>query len=174
VDLSQPHPGLLFYIPLVLGFEALTAAVMFARKAPALSIGLVAAILAGVARFLIDPGPHGVPANVTIWSSVGLIVGGLVSLLATRGRPPAASLRRWGFAFLAMAPVAAILLGLVLVTLCPPYTGRSYCSFGDQDLLGGWVTGVAVAFFCDLVFIAGILFVSSFQAAGVSSVSASE
>jgi hypothetical protein len=39
-----------------------------------------------------------------------------------------------------------------------------FCSFGGQDVLGGWVTGVAVAFLLTFVFVAVVFAASGAQA----------
>jgi hypothetical protein len=47
-------------------------------------------------------------------------------------------------------------------------TGRSssYCNFGGSDLLGGWVSGVVFLFIACAAWLAVVLGISSWQAAG--------
>jgi hypothetical protein len=64
------------------------------------------------------------------------------------------------------APFAAGALTMLLQVACPLYvTGKSsgYCNYQGQDVLGGWVSGVIVAFVADAAFVAGLLMVSAWQ-----------
>jgi hypothetical protein len=68
---------------------------------------------------------------------------------------------------LLIAPFAAGVLTVFLQTACPLYvTGKhtGFCNYQGEDLLGGWVSGVIVAFLCDAVFLAIVLGVSARQA----------
>ena len=40
----------------------------------------------------------------------------------------------------------------------------SYCNFGGDDLLGGWVSGVVFLFLLSAVWLAVVLWISSWQA----------
>ena len=67
---------------------------------------------------------------------------------------------------LIVAPFAAGALTVLLQVACPLYvTGKhaGVCTY-HADVLGGWVTGVIVAFLSDALFVAGLLLVSSRQA----------
>jgi hypothetical protein len=73
---------------------------------------------------------------------------------------------------LATAPPAAAALTFLLQLACPLYvTGKrsGFCNYQDQDLLGGWVGGVVVAFLVDAVFVAGLFFASAQQALAMQS-----
>jgi hypothetical protein len=64
------------------------------------------------------------------------------------------------------APLAALGMTLLVQVACPLYvTGRrsGFCNYQDHDLLGGWVSGVIVAFLFDALFVAGLLLVSAWQ-----------
>lgn len=67
---------------------------------------------------------------------------------------------------IAGALVAGVLTMLLQVA-CPLYvTGRraGFCNCQEVDVLGGWVSGVIVAFLLDTWFVAGLLLVSALQA----------
>jgi hypothetical protein len=67
---------------------------------------------------------------------------------------------------LAVAPFAAAGLTVLLQLACPLYiSGKTsgFCNYQGVDVLGGWVSGVIVAFLVDAVFVAGLLLVSSWQ-----------
>jgi hypothetical protein len=64
-------------------------------------------------------------------------------------------------------PLVAGVLARLIQVACPLYvTGRrtGFCNYQEADLLGGWVSGVIVAFLFDTWFVAGLLFVSARQA----------
>jgi hypothetical protein len=66
-----------------------------------------------------------------------------------------------------VAPFAAAALTLLLQVACPLYvSGKSsgFCNYQRVDLLGGWVSGVIVAFVADAIFVAGLLLVCAWQA----------
>ena len=42
----------------------------------------------------------------------------------------------------------------------------SYCNFGGDDLLGGWVSGVVFLFLLSVAWLAVVLWISSWQAEG--------
>lgn len=136
------------------------------RRAPAVALALLGGMAGGVAAFAISSarGPRGVPQDVAVWASVGLVALGTTGLAVARGRPPADALRRAALAVAATAPAAAALLGALLVAACPLYvTGRTYCHH-SFDMLGGWVAGVAILFLLDLLAVALLLAVSAGQA----------
>jgi len=56
---------------------------------------------------------------------------------------------------------------MLLRVACPLYvTGRrsGFCNYQEADLLGGWLSGVIVAFIFDTWFVAGLLLWSAHQA----------
>ena len=143
--------------------------VVFVRRAPAISLALIGSLVGAVAGFLIGnaDGPAEVPAYTAVGASAGLVVNGLVGLVVARGHPPARSLWRAAMAVLLAAPFAAGTLALLLQTACPPYVSgkrSGFCNYQGADLLGGWVSGVIVAFVFDALFVMGLLLVSALQA----------
>jgi hypothetical protein len=49
---------------------------------------------------------------------------------------------------------------VLLQVACPLYVtgkGTGFCNYQEVDLLGGWVSGVTVAFLFDTWFVAGLL-----------------
>ena len=67
---------------------------------------------------------------------------------------------------LVIAPCAAGALTLLLQRACPLYVSgkdSGFCNYQGADLLGGWVSGVIVAFLVDAAFVSALLFVSAWQ-----------
>jgi hypothetical protein len=166
MDAPQPHPGLLFFIPLLLGVQGLVAAVAFARRAPAVSIALVTAIVAAAVRIYLGTGPGRLPIGVMTWASVALGLGGFVGLIVTKPRAGGASTRRWAIGSAAAAFPMALALAFVLMEMCPPYVNRGagICYWGNEDLLGGWISAVSLEMFLDVMFLAVVLAISAWQA----------
>jgi hypothetical protein len=82
-------------------------------------------------------------------------------------RGPSRSLRHAAWLVLLATPFAAAALTFLLQGACPLYIsgkGSGFCNFQGADLLGGWVSGVIVAFLVDAVFVAVSLFVCSWKA----------
>ena len=141
----------------------------FVRRAPAVSAALIAAVLGAVAGFFVGnaDGPAEVPAYTAVGASIGLFVGGLVGLLTTRAKPPSKLLTRGALVVLLMAPFAAAALTALLQVACPLYvTGKraGFCTYQGVDLLGGWVSGVIIAFIADALFVAVVFAFSALQA----------
>jgi hypothetical protein len=163
------HQGLLLLIAAVLAASCLLGAVLLIRHAPAASLALVGAVIAGTIGFFLTSadGPRGVPMGVVSWATLGTLGGAVVGLVATRGRPPSGLMWRSAFACVLIAPFAAALLVLAIQRACPLYVhGRAvgYCTYGDQDLLGGWSAGVVILLMFDLFVVIGLLLVSGWQA----------
>ena len=60
-----------------------------------------------------------------------------------------------------------LVLTVLLQVACPLYvTGRrsGFCNYQEADLLGGWLSGVIVAFLLDAWFVTGLLLVAARQA----------
>jgi len=55
-------------------------------------------------------------------------------------------------------------VGLFVLGVLAPGKGSGFCNYQGDDLLGGWVSGVIVAFLVDAVFVVGLLSVSSWKA----------
>ena len=124
--------------------------------------------VAGFAAAAAD-GPKFVPEAVALWASVGVGLGGLFGLLATRGTAPPRPIRRAALWTLGTAPFAGAALTFALQAACPLYVrGKksSYCNFGDGDLLGAWVSEVVFLFMAAAVWLAIVLWISSWQAEG--------
>lgn len=141
----------------------------FLRRAPAVSLAVFGSVLGAVAGFLVgNPnGPAEVPAYTAVGASVGLFANGALGLLITSARPPSGPLRRAALLVLIAAPLAAGALTVLVQLACPLYvTGKrsGFCNYQGRDLLGGWVSGVIVAFLFDALFVAGLLLVSARQA----------
>ena len=169
--LSLARPEFLLVLAIVLVAGCVTLAVVLAAHAPAVSVAVVGLVIGGVAGFVVEAadGPKFVPQTVAMWASAGFGVGGLLGLLVTRGSPPTRSIRRVAIWTLAAAPFAGAALTFGLQFACPLYvTGRqsSYCNFGGDDLLGGWVSGVVFLFLLSAVWLAIVLWISSWQAEG--------
>jgi hypothetical protein len=160
------HPELLLAIALLLSALSIVLAVSFRGRAPAASISLLAAVAVGATVFMVAEGPRHVPALVAEWATAGLVVGGVIGLLMAPGRPPAKRIRRAALWTLAVSPVAGAALTLTLLEACPLYvTGQvGYCYHGI-DLLGGWISEVVALFMASAVWLAVVLFASSWQAA---------
>ena len=161
-----PESSNLGFVALLLCVEGLVGAAAFARRAPAFSASVIVGLLAGTVRFALAERAAGVPLQVMVWISVGLAVGGCLGLIVLRGRPPSRTLKRWGVAFAATALPATFGLTLLLDKICPMYvSGRDagYCNYQGMDVLGGWVSAVALLFFADMVGLALLLVVSAWQ-----------
>ena len=64
-------------------------------------------------------------------------------------------------------PLAAGVLTILLQVACPLYvTGRrtGFCNYQQVDVLGGWLSGVIVAFLVDTWFVASLLLLAAGQA----------
>ncbi|MGE5227071.1 MAG: hypothetical protein ACM3OO_09385 [Planctomycetaceae bacterium] len=134
------------------------------RPAPAVTVALIAAVAAGIASYVVAraDGPRGVPAHVAEAFSVGLVIGGLLGLVATRRRRPGEwPMRRDALWLLAATPFAASAFLLAIQSACPLYVtkGSGLC-FYDVDVLGGWASEVTLLFVVDAVIVAGILWLA--------------
>jgi hypothetical protein len=144
-------------------------AVIFVRRAPAVSVSLMGSIVGAIAGFLVgnSDGPAEVPAYTAVGASVGLFVVGILALPTTSPRGPSRALHHAGWLVLLVAPFAAAALTFLLQGACPLYIsgkGSGFCNYQGVDVLGGWVSGVIVAFLVDAVFVAGLLFLCSWKA----------
>ena len=162
------HPSFLVAIFAAWTVACLSVGVASVRHAPGLSLGSFGSVLGAIAGSLVGTidGPAEVPAYAAAGASVGLFVGGTIGSVAWAGRGPSAWLQRAAILVLINAPFAAAALTVALQGACPLYVmGRraGYCAY-QQDVLGGWVTGVILAFVVDALFVAGLLFVSAEQA----------
>jgi hypothetical protein len=141
-------------------------AIVFVRRVPAASLALIASLAAGAWGFAyVRPdGPRGVPFTVARWAWVALLAGGLIGLVATRPHASRQTLRRIAIGLTASAPVVAVAVGLLLVEACPLYvtTGSGLC-FHDLDLMGGWITGVAILVGSDLLTVGAIVAIAATQ-----------
>ena len=169
-DVDVAHPEFLAAMFALGAVTCLAAAAVVARAAPAVAFGLVGAIIGGLAGFLIgsSDGPAEVPAYMSVGASIGLVVFALAALIRTSPRPPPPGPLRVGAALLAIAtPIATAGLVALLQLACPLYVSgpdAGFCDYQQYDLLGGWVSGVAVAFAFDALFTALVLLVSARRA----------
>ena len=141
---------------------------VFLRRAPAVTLALGGSLLGAVAGFLVGnaDGPAEVPAYTSLGASIGLYAVGLLGLLTTSARATSRSLHRAAILALLVAPFAAAALTLLLQLSCPLYVsgkGSGFCNYQGVDVLGGWVSGVIVAFVADAAFVAGLFMVSAWQ-----------
>lgn len=105
--------------------------------------------------------PKGVPADVAVWATCGLVALGLIGLLVTP-RGPARFLRRAAAGVILIAPFATASLAAVLVQACPLYvTDHAGFCFHEIDVLGGWITQVVFLFILDAAALAVLLLVSA-------------
>jgi hypothetical protein len=144
-------------------------AVVFIRRAPAMSVALVGSIVGAIVGFLVGnaDGPAEVPAYTAVGASVGLFAFGVLALPTMPARGPSRSLTHATWLVLLAAPFAAAALTFLLQGACPLYIsgkGSGFCNYQGEDLLGGWVSGVIVAFLVDAAFVAVSLFVCSRKA----------
>jgi hypothetical protein len=166
---SDASPSLLVAAFVVWASACVGLAVMFVRRAPAVTLALSGSVLGAIAGFLVGnaDGPAEVPAYTAVGASIGLFTLGVLGTFTTVPRGPARSLRRAALVLLVVAPFAAAALTLLLQVACPLYTSgkdSGFCNYQRVDLLGGWVSGVIAAFLFDAVFVAALLFVSGWQA----------
>jgi hypothetical protein len=157
---------------------AIAASWWFATRAPAVSLALVGAVAAAVGAFVVRGGnalhdgfvvgrrvgPAGVPAAVAVCASIALIALALVGAFVVRPVMPRPWLQDAALAVAGLTPVVAAILAVGLVSACPLYvTGRDAgaCSYGQVDVLGGWVSGVVVLAVLDGFALAASLGISS-------------
>lgn len=166
--LSVARSSLLVPIFIVWAVTCVAVGAVFLRRAPVVSLAVFGSVLGAVAGFLVGnaDGPAEVPAYTAVGASVGLLANGVLGLLITSARPPSGPLRRAALLVLIASPFAAGALTLLIELACPLYvTGKrsGFCNYQGVDLLGGWVSGVIIAFLFDALFVVGLLLVSVWQ-----------
>jgi hypothetical protein len=139
------------------------------RHAPAVSLALLGSVFGAIAGFLVGnaDGPAEAPAYAAVGASIGLVANGCLGVLATTGRPPSQPLRRAAWTIVIAGPFVAAVLTTLLQIACPLYvTGErtGFCNYQEADVLGGWVSGVVVAFLFDAWFVAGLFLLAARQA----------
>jgi hypothetical protein len=132
------------------------------------SLAFFGSLLGAIAGFLVGnaDGPAEVPAYTAVGASVGLILNGVMGMLTTTARLSSGSLRRAALLVLIAAPLTAGALTRLVQLACPLYVsgkGSGFCNYQGIDVLGGWVSGVIVAFLFDAVFVAGLFLLSARQ-----------
>ena len=159
---------------------AVAATWWFATRAPAVGLALVAAIAAGVGAFVVRgdnllhdgfivgrvTGRAGTPAAVAVSASIALIAVAVLGALVVRPVMPRPWLQDAALAVAGLTPVIGAVLALGLVTACPLYvTGRDAgsCSYGEADVLGGWVSGVVALAVIDGFALAASLGISAMR-----------
>jgi hypothetical protein len=167
--LRVAHPTLLVPIFIVWVVTCAGVGAAFLRRAPAVSLAVFGGILGAVGGFLVGnaDGPAEVPAYMAVGASVGLFANGGLGMLATNARPPSAPLRQAAWVTLIAGPLVAGVLTMLMQVACPLYvTGKrsGFCNYQEVDVLGGWLSGVIVAFLLDAWFVTGLLLVSARQA----------
>jgi hypothetical protein len=154
---------MLLGIAIVSVAASLTGTLLLVSRAPAVSLALVGGVTGGLCGFYFSSrhDPKGVPADVAVWATCGLVALGLIGLLVTP-RGSASFLRRAAVGVLLMAPLAAACLAAVLVQACPLYvTDHAGFCFHEIDVLGGWISQVVVLFILDAAALAVLLLVSA-------------
>lgn len=154
---------MLLGIAIVLVAASLAGALLLVTRAPAVSLGLVGGVAGGLCGLYFSSrhDPKGVPADVAVWATCGLVALGLIGLLVTP-RGPAGFLRRTAVGVAFIAPLAAASLAAVLVQACPLYvTDHAGFCFHEIDVLGGWISQVVVLFVVDAAVLAVLLLVSA-------------
>lgn len=167
--MSVAHPSLLVPIFGVWAVTSVAVGAVFLRRAPALSLALFGSLIGAVAGFLVGnaDGPAEVPAYTVVGASVGLVSNGVMGMLTTSAHSPSGPLRRAALLVLIAIPFTAAALTVLVLLACPLYVsgkGSGFCNYQGIDLMGGWVSGVIVAFLFDGVFVAGLLLLSARQA----------
>ena len=162
-------PSMLTVLFLIWAAAGVALGAIFLRTAPAVSLALFGSIIGAVGGFLAGnaDGPAEVPAFTAVGASLGLVIAGFVGLMVPPGRSSRGYLRRAVVVVLVATPLAAAALTMLLQLACPLYIsgkGSGFCDYQSQDLLGGWVSGVIVAFMFDALFVAGLLLMSAWQA----------
>ena len=81
---------MLLGIAIVVVAASLAGALLLVSRAPAVSLGLVGGVAGGLCGFYFSSrhDPKGVPADVAVWATCGLVALGLIGLLVT---PPGSS-----------------------------------------------------------------------------------
>jgi uncharacterized membrane protein len=161
------HPGLLLAIACLLIAFCVVGGLVLLRHAPPVSVALFGAVVLGLFGFFITAadGPRGVPADVAGWVSIGLVGGGVIGLVTTRGKPPSSLLWHVAVRCLVALPFGALLLLLLIQRACPLYVmrGAGYC-FYDVDVLGAWAAEVTFFFCADVLLVVVLLLMSGRQA----------
>jgi hypothetical protein len=164
--MHQPMLAVIFALWMIAG---VVVGLSCRGRAPALSVALFGSVIAAVVGFFVADanGPAGVPADVVMWASGGLVLGGLLGVLATRARPPVRPFLQAALIVFVAAPSAAIFSNLLLQAACPLYVsgrGSGFCNFEGIDVIGGWIAGVTALVVLDALFICFLLLVSAWQA----------
>ena len=150
-----------------LSVSCLGAGLFLLRRAPAVSVALFGAVGAGIYGFFISAadGPKGVPAETVGWATMGLVAGGMIGLVVTRGKPPSSFLWHAVVGCLIALPFGALLFFLLIDQACPLYVtrGAGYC-FYDFDMLGAWASEVTIFLSLDVLIVVALLLVSERQA----------
>ena len=135
----------------------------FRRIAPAATCGLVGAVAGGVSGFLIRASdrPTFAPAAAAAGASLGLVVFGIIGLIATNSRSTPSARRRAAIAVSAGGIISAAALTFLLLEACPLYVMHAgYCSHGNVDVLGGWISGVIALYVLDVLAVTGLVLAS--------------
>jgi hypothetical protein len=159
------HEPLLATIFITWCVIAVLGGVLAIKRAPAVALALFGWVIGGLAGFVIGrlASEHGVPQAVALGSSIGLAALGLLGLVVTRATPPARTLKLAAAWVALVAPFALAATVFALLFACPLYVQGGYCDY-DIDLLGGWMSGVAVLLVGDAIVLVIALLWSAHQA----------
>jgi hypothetical protein len=134
------------------------------RIAPAASIALVGAVGGGIAGCLIRASdrPTFAPVAAAGGATLGLVAFGIGGLIVAASRSTRSTRRRAALAVLCGGIASAGALTFLLLMACPLYVMHAgYCSHGDVDVLGGWISGVIALYVFDIVALTALVLASS-------------
>jgi hypothetical protein len=153
-------------IGVLIALTFLAMAVVWWRRAPAVTAACAGALVAGgYALHLVTHHlqyRYDAPATVALGVSGGLGLAGLVGLLAT-AHGEATALRRSGVVLLLLAPFVGGCLWTAFEIACPMYIGgpsAGICRYGE-DVVGGWLGPTAVLGALDVAVLGLLLLVSA-------------
>jgi hypothetical protein len=161
------HEGLLLLIAVVLAIACLVAAFLLIRHAPAVSMGLVGAVIVGSSCSSF-PLLMGLVASPRTSASGRASACGSGELSASSPRAGGRRRRRFGMCpwrAWSSPPFGAALLVLAIQQACPLYVmrGSGYC-FYEVDVLGAWASYVTFLFIVDVLVVVALLLISGKQA----------
>jgi hypothetical protein len=142
-------------------FVVIAAALVWClrRIAPAASIALVGAVAGGIHA---SDRPAFAPAAGAVGATLGLVAFGIVGLIVAASRSTRSTRRRTALAVFGGGVISAGALTFLLLAACPLYVMHAgYCSHGDVDVLGGWISCVVALYLFDVVALTAFVLASS-------------
>jgi len=101
------------------------------------------------------------PAAAAAGASLGLVVFGIIGLIVTNSRSTPFARRRAAIAVSTGGIISAAALTFLLLEACPLYVMHAgYCSHGNVDVLGGWISGVIALYVFDVLTLTGLVLAS--------------